>query len=175
VSDETTRRVVTTVTLLAAIAAVAVMAIWGLNAATAPVKDDTSAVASDGPTCPPEEQEITLYLTRPEVTVSVWNTGKRKGRAGATLTMLEDAGFRAGEIGNADPKEKVRRAEVRTTEDDELEAQLVARSMGRGTKVVVTDQEYGPGVDVFIGDKFGGLNKEAPRRLKLPEPDVTCR
>lgn len=172
--DTSRRRMITAATLVAAGAVVAVMAIWGVNAATAPVEDDdTTAVSTDGPTCPPEEQSIKKFITRGEVTVSVYNTGKRTGRAGDTLTLLEDAGFRAGEIGNAE--DKVARAEVRTTKKDDPRAELLARALGRNTAIVVTDQAYGPGLDVFIGDKFNGLNKKAPARLKLADAVITCK
>ena len=38
----------------------------------------------------------------------------------------------------------------------------------------VVDEDYGPGVDVFIGPKPRKFNAKAPRELKLPEPITTC-
>lgn len=170
------RRIVPFGSLAAAAVAVVVMAVWGMHSLTAPVASSTSTrTPSSGPTCPPEQQQIKEYVTRHEVTVSVYNTGKRTGRAGATLTMLENAGFRPGAVGNGARGDKVRRAEVRTTQAGDPGATLVAQALGRGTRIVVTDQDYGPGIDVFIGDKFGGLDKHAPHRVKLAQPIITCK
>lgn len=171
----TQRRVVTSVTLLAAVVAVVVMALWGVNAATAPIEDDGPSAGETGPTCPPEQLEIKEFITRGEVTVSVYNTGKRKGRAGDTLTLLENAGFKPGAIGNGEAGDTVRRAEVRTTDADDPDARLVAKSLGRNVPVVVTEEAYGPGVDVFIGDRFRGLDPDAPRRERLAEPEQICQ
>jgi hypothetical protein len=167
------RRVITALTMLAAGVAVVVMGLWGVSALTAPVGDKTGS-ADHGPTCAPQDQKITEYVTRSEVTVSVYNAGRRKGRAGATLAMLEAAGFKPGEIGNAPAGTKVRRAEVRTGNAEDPKAQLVAAALGKNTQIVVTDEAYGPGIDVFIGDKFGALDPAAVRKVKLKDPITSC-
>lgn len=169
---ESGRGVVSAASLLGAVVAVVVMAIWGVNALTAPIEDDEPAASST--TCAPEDQQIEQFVRRAQVTVSVYNTGKRSGRARAALEMLETAGFRPGEIGNGAKGDRVVRAEVRTTDPEDPAAKLVALALGKNAAVVRTDEDYGPGIDVFIGDRFGGLDKRAPKRLALPEPKVTC-
>ena len=168
------RRLASAAALVAGVVAVVVMALWGLDAVTAPFGDDDPATASSGPDCPPEDQVITEYVRRSEVTVSVYNTGKRKGHAGETLNKLENAGFQPGAIGDADDGDRVRRAEVRTTREDNAGARLVAKALGPNVPVVVVDDDYGPGVDVFIGDKFTHL-VNAPKREKLSTPVTSCR
>ncbi|MGO4255160.1 LytR C-terminal domain-containing protein [Marmoricola sp. RAF53] len=171
----TGRRLTTALTMVGLVAIVCLMAVWGIHAATAPIKDSGSSSSSNEPTCAPEDQTVQEFVRRGQVTVSVYNTGKRAGRAGKTLDLLENAGFEAGAIGNADADDNVPRAEVRTTKQNDKAAQLVALALGKNTRVVVVTDDYGPGVDVFIGDRFGGLDPKAPRRVALTEPRTTCK
>lgn len=169
------RHLTTGLTLAVGVAVVCLMAVWGFNAATAPLQDSSGTTkSSTDPTCEPEAEPVAEFVRRGQVTVSVYNTGKRSGRARSTLDLLENAGFKPGAIGNGTEADQVVRAEVRTTKPDDKAAELVALSLGKDTKVVVTDEGYGPGVDVFIGDKFGGLDKAAPRRIELPTAAATC-
>lgn len=171
------RRFSSPITLVVTSVVVVVMAVWGVNALTAPIKDDPVAapVAKAEPSCGAgEKATVVKSLKRSAVQVSVYNTGKRVGRAQDTIELLEQAGFGAGAIGNGDPDDKVARAEVRTTRSGDQAAELVALALGKGAKVVVVDEAYGPGVDVFIGDKFHKLDKAAPKSIKLAEPKVTC-
>jgi len=168
------RALTTGVTLVVAAGLLVIMAVWGYHAATSPIPGD-DATASSGPTCPPEDQKVTKYVHRGEVTVSVYNAGKRSGIAQATADLLEAAGFKPGEVGNAPDGITVKGAAVYTTEGDDPDAELVARALGQGTEVVRTDEEYGPGVDVVIGNRFTvKLDPSAPSRLPLPAPVTTC-
>jgi hypothetical protein len=169
------RRLISGAALAAGVVAVVAMAVWGVNAATAPFGNGDDDSTAAGPGCPPEDQVIKEFVRRSEVTVSVYNAGKKKGHAGQTLAKLEGAGFGPGAVGDADAGDIVRRAEVRTTREDNAGARLVAKVLGPDVQVVVVDEDYGPGVDVFIGDRFKGLAKNAPQRERLSEPITTCR
>lgn len=158
---------------------VVVMAVWGYNAFTAPIDDDASlstAETTDEVTCAPgEEQRIVENLRSNQVVVSVYNAGQKKGRATATLNLLEDRNFQPGAIGNAADSE-VSFVEIHVKESDRTKAELVALSFGK-TATIVTDDEKdlrGPGVNVIIGDDFRKLKVGAPRTIKLPEPAITC-
>lgn len=166
------RSVTTGVTLVVLVGVLCVMAVWGYNAATAPVED--GATASSGPTCAPEDQTTTGVVRRGEVTVSVYNAGERSGRAQDTLDLLESAGFKAGEVSNAPDGIDVAKAAVYTTKADDPAAELVARTLGPKTQVVRSDAEFGPGVAVIIGDKFRALDATAPRRLEYTLPEPVC-
>lgn len=159
-------------TLAAATAVVVLMAVWGFGAMTAPFVEATTA--PDGPGCTPEEQTVVRVVRRAEVTVSVYNTGQRSGRAQTTLDLLEAAGFKPGAVGNAPDDLEVPLAEVRTTRQDNAAAKLVAAVFGKNTRIVVVDEDYGPGIDVFIGDKFTALKSSAPSKITLPEPVTSC-
>lgn len=167
------RKLTSAITVGALAVVVVIMAVWGYQALTAPI-DDLVSSSSDGPTCAPEDQSVIRVVRRGEVTVSVYNTGKRTGRAQDALDLLEAAGFKPGAVGNAPDGLKVPRAEVRTTRKDNPAARLVAAAFGKDTKIVVIDEDYGPGIDVFIGDKFIKLKASAPTKVSLPKPQTTC-
>lgn len=168
----TRRKVTTAVTLVALVVVLCIMAVWGYNAATAPVDDGPTVSA--GPDCPPEDQIVTKYVRRGDVTVSVYNAGKKKGVAQSTMEKLEAAGFKPGEVNNAPEGIDVERVAVYTTDADDPDAELVALAFGKSTQVVRSDDELGPGVDVVIGDKFKGKIRKAPKRLELKDPEPTC-
>lgn len=166
------RRLVTAATLSVGVLVLGVMAVVGLKTLTAPI--DNGPKATTGPRCPVEEQVSKTHVRRGEVTVSIFNAGGEQGQAQETLVKLEEAGFKAGAVGNAPDGITVDRAEVYAGSTDDAGALLVAKILGRNVKVVQTDEEYGPGVDVFIGKRLGKLNRKAPRRIKLREPVITC-
>lgn len=171
-TEDSTRRTISWATLAAAGVATFVMAIWGFNALTAPVeKDDTSSAGSptDTTSCTPGKGD---FVQRSDVTVSVYNAGKKSGRAQATLDLLENDGFVAGAVGNAPTGTKVARAEVHTTRQNDPKAELVALALGKNTPVVVTTVQ-GPGLDVMIGDKFKKLDSTAPRKVRATAA-TTC-
>jgi hypothetical protein len=167
----TARRITTAVTLLALLILLGGMAVYGIKSALAPLP---GGGATSKPTCSDTEKEVKQFLRRGEVQVSVFNAGKREGLAGNTLEKIEEAGFKAGNAGNAPRSADVRRAVVWTTQPNDSSAKLVALTLGRGTRIEVTETDLGPGIDVLVGDKFRGLNKKAPERIRLPRPIETC-
>jgi LytR cell envelope-related transcriptional attenuator len=172
----TGRGLTTGVSLVVAAVLLCIMGVWGYHAATAPIPADSSTSSSThDPACAPQDQTVSQYVRRADVTVSVYNGGKRAGRAQATLDLFERAGFKPGEVGNAPDGLSVSRAAVYTTKADDPAAELVALALGHQTKVVHSDQEFGPGVAVVIGDRFKHLDTAAPSKVKLDEPKATCQ
>jgi hypothetical protein len=157
--------------MAALVVVLCLMAYFGYRAATQPVPD-----AGGTPTqqCTKSEISKQTYIRPSDLTVSVYNAGADSGAAGRTMQRLEDRGFHAGDVSNAPAGSHVRVARVYTTRANDTGAKLVARTLGKGVKVVVTDKAMGPGIDVYVGPKLGHLAKDAPRRLKLPKPIVTC-
>ena len=164
------RRITTAVTLLVLLVVLAGMAVYGFDQFTAPFPGR----ASGKTTCSDVEKQVQGYLQRSEVQVSVFNAGTREGLAGATLEQIEEAGFRAGNAGNAPKGTQVRRAVVWTTKPDDPAAALVAQALGKRTPVEVTDVDLGPGIDVLVGNRFRELDRRAARRIKLAGPVETC-
>jgi len=171
----TRRRLTTGVTLVVLVLVLCGMAVWGYHAATAPLASSSAGPTTPTPTCNSQDQKVSRYIRRSDVTVSVYNSGKRSGSAQQTADLLEHAGFRPGEVKNAPDGVKTDRAAVYSTKTDDPAAALVALALGKQTQVVHSDQEFGPGVAVVIGDKFKRLDPNAPKRLKLPQPKVECQ
>jgi LytR cell envelope-related transcriptional attenuator len=142
----------TTLTLLGLILLLGVMAAWGWKAATKPLpaKVDT-AICVDTPVRAGDK----VYPQ--QVTVSVYNAGRRQGLAGRTMQELKDAGFTQGNAGNA-PTAKVEKVAIWTTRPNGPDVQLVATYLGSDVKIERRDAP-GVGVNVVVGDKFVALAK----------------
>jgi len=164
------RRITTAVTLTILCVVLVAMAVVGFRAVTAPLPSGGSGEDE----CAQVEKDIKRFVARGEVQVSVFNSSNRSGLAGKTLDQLVGRGFKPGNPGNAPEDVKVGRAVVWTTEEADPAAQLVARNLGPRVRVVVTEEDLGPGVDVLIGNRFRALPRKAPARVRLPAPVETC-
>ena len=164
------RKITTAVTLVALLLVLIGMAAYGFDQLTKPLPNRSVAEEK----CTGAEKEVQGFLKRNQVQVSVFNAGNREGFAGLTLEKIVDAGYRAGNAGNAPKSAEVRRAVVWTTEPNDPAAKLVAKSLGPRVKIDVTETDLGPGIDVIVGNKFKGLNKKAPRRIRLADPVEKC-
>ncbi|KRF16509.1 hypothetical protein ASG90_09450 [Nocardioides sp. Soil797] len=107
-----------------------------------------------------------------DITVSVYNAGKRSGLASKTMEQLIVHGFGAGDSGNA-RKAGVKRVEVRAANHDAA-ARLVAAQFGAGTPIVTDKELLGVGIVVVVGDEFQSLVKKSPRKLKAGEDTAVC-
>jgi hypothetical protein len=163
------RKLTTAITLAVLLLVLIGMAAYGYSQLTAPLPGRPSAAEK----CTGAEKEVQGFLKRKQVQVSVFNAGNREGFAGATLEKIVDAGFRAGNAGNAPKSAQIRRAVVWTTDEDDPAAKLVATSLGRRTKIEVTKTDLGPGVDLIVGNKFNGIRK-GPKKIRLADPVEKC-
>jgi hypothetical protein len=142
-----TRTLLTLVTLGVLLVAAAA---WGLSALTAPFPGKV-----DLPTCVATALKKGDRVFPDQVVVSVFNAGTREGLAGLTMKQLTEAGFVAGDSGNAPPKVRVPRVEVRSSQRANPAAVLVASRFGPATRVVkAKGHALGTGVVVVVGDRF---------------------
>lgn len=111
---------------------------------------------------------------RSEVTVSVFNGTNRQGLADQTMANMEKRSFKPGTVGNA-PVGSVRYAEVRSRIRDDPAAQLVAEQFKPAAKVVLEQDDLGPGIDVVLGKRFRKLHVPSPKSLRVPKPETTCQ
>jgi hypothetical protein len=171
VSPVSGRHLTTGITLLVLVLVLGGMAAWGWHHVTAPLD---GSEASSKQTCSPAEITKTRFVRPPDVQVSVYNAGDKSGLAGRTMNHLEGRGFQPGEVGNAPASVHARRAVVHTTTKDDPSAKLVARTLGKHVRVVVTSKVGGPGIDVFVGNHFRKLARHAPKKIKLRKPVKEC-
>lgn len=131
-----------------------------------------SSFGDPDPVCVDRVIEAGAKVRSGDVTVSVFNAGKRSGLAGKTLEQLIVRGFGAGDSGNAG-KTGVKRVEIRAARDDTA-ARLVAAQFGSGTKIVTDKELLGVGIVVVVGDEFQALAKKSPRKMKADEDTTVC-
>jgi hypothetical protein len=139
------RSAITMVVLLALLVAGAA---WGFNQAFAPFPGKV-----DSPLCVPKRVAKGTRVFPADVTVSVYNAGTREGLAGRVMQELTDAGFHEGLDANAKRGVEVGTAQVWTTDPGNPAVLLVAGRLGPHTRVV-RKAGPGPGVSVFVGDRF---------------------
>ena len=145
------------------------MGLWGLSELTTPFPHPPSK------TCSRADQVVTKTITRPEVTISIYNAGAPAGTAGRFSTALSRLGFNISTVGNAPDGVTVPAAEVAGPSITDPGTKLVAAALS--SNVTVTSDpslQLGPGVNLFIGPKHGAVRKNPPREMALPTPTITC-
>lgn len=165
------RHLTTGATLAVLVLVLVGMAVWGWQHVTAPF---ASGQPSAQQSCTPAEITTVHFLRPADVQVSVYNAGHNSGLAGRTMNRLQARGFQPGEVGNAPGRMHLKRALVRTTKKHDPAAELVAGQLGKHVRVVVVRKPGGPGVDVFLGNRFHKLQRHAPTKVRLPKPIRQC-
>ena len=142
-------------------------AAWGWSQVTEPFPRKT-----EPPTCLSRVVPAGEKVFADQVTVSVFNASGRNGLAGRTMLDLTDAGFGAGDTGNAPSRTRVRAVEIWTETPKAPDVALVASRLGRDVRIERRDP-LGAGVTVVVGDGFSGLVK-GPRSVKAEDDTEIC-
>ena len=166
------RHLLTGITLLVLVGLVAAGGYYGYRALFAPVGDVTAA-APDAEGCELRLRQGETVRTR-DVTVTVLNAGTRSGLAGQVQEQLVGRGFIAGGTDNAPDDQAVRFVRVLAPSREDPAARLVAVQFGPRTFVQRSEEDFGPGVDIVVGDRFRGLVPDAPRRLEAAVAGTGC-
>ena len=166
-------RTVTGVTLGVLSVLLVVGAVVGWRFLTAPLPGEEDGTQSAG-ACT-SELAAGEEVAATEVRVSVFNAGTRQGLAEYVRTALTRRGFLAGEIGNAPSDLRdVARVVVYAPDERDPAARLVALQFGERTRVVASDDDLGPGVDVVVGNGYQWLARGAPRTLTAEVAGSGC-
>jgi LytR cell envelope-related transcriptional attenuator len=164
------RHLLTGVTLLVLIGLVGLGAYYGYKALFSPVGDSVTASTDE---CDDGLRRGETVRTR-DVTVSVFNAGSRAGLAARVQEQLVGRGFLAGTTDNAPDGTGVRFVRVLAPSRQDPAARLVAVQFGDRTAIQRTRDDLGPGVEVIVGDRYGGLERGAPRRLRATTAGSGC-
>jgi hypothetical protein len=167
------RHLPTAITLLVLVGILVVGFLIGTKSLFAPLPGDANPKANPSPTCSPKNVKKGQVIRSAQVQVSVFNGGSQSGLADSTMRKLAARGFTAGDVGNAPSGVTAKRVRVLTTEKNDLAAQLVARQFGSKTKVIVSDTDLGPGVDVVVGNDFDKLSK-AKKAIVVKRSSSVC-
>jgi hypothetical protein len=149
-----TRRLRTAITLAALVLLMLVGVTWGWAQVLKPFPGKV-----DVPICVDTAYHAGDELFVQDVTVSVLNASRREGLAARTMQELEDAGFAAGQTGNA-PKgtSLTAPAEIWVQRADDPAAKLLRARVGR-VPVVEHPENPAAGITLVVGDQFGDLRK----------------
>jgi hypothetical protein len=167
------RHITTGITLVVLVVLLVIAGVYGVKALLAPLPGDEPSTTS-ATSCSATDVKKGQKIRTRQVQVSVFNAGNRSGLAAETLGRFRARGFRAGTVGNAPSGISVRRAQVWTTQHNDVAARLVARQLGGGARVKQVDTDLGPGVDVLVGNGFHRLAAHAKSFLVLKNPKSAC-
>ena len=168
------RHITTAVTLLILCSLLVLGAVTGWKYLFAELPGDGTAAETPGPTCTTKQVDAGQRLRSRQVRVSVFNGGTRAGLANETLDALRRRGFKLGAVGNAPSDINVKRVQVWSLEEDDAEARLVAGQFGKKIKIVFSDVDLGPGVDVIVGNSFNGLRRNAKTSIEVKSTQEVC-
>jgi LytR cell envelope-related transcriptional attenuator len=150
------RVVRTPVTLLILFGMLLYGAYWGYHNIIKPI-----------PALPPEpcvDQSISEgQLTTSQVVVRVYNGGDRKGLAADVGRSLRNKGFRVTLTTNT--VEKIQKTVIVGADANNPEVKFVKTFFKES--VVRADRRVDRTVDVLVGNKYGGLNKDAKTTYQL--------
>jgi hypothetical protein len=149
---------------------VLIAAAWGWTAAMQPLPAKV-----DSAVCVTTSIAAGEQVYPQQVTVSVYNAGRREGLAGRTIQLLQDRGFTPGDSGN-EPDAKVATAAIWTSRPESPDVLLVASYFGKGVKIERRNGR-GVGVTVVVGDGFRDLAEglksvRAARDARICSPPV---
>ena len=167
------RHLLTGVTLLVLIGLVGFGGYYGYRALFSPVGDDAVTASPGGRRCEAGLRKGETVRPR-DVTVTVLNAGDRSGLASQVQEQLVGRGFLAGTTDNAPDGTSVRFVRVLAPTQKDPAARLVALQFGERTYIQRSRDDLGPGVDVVVGDRFRGLERGAPRRLRASVAGSGC-
>lgn len=142
-------------------------AAWGWTAATKPFPG-----AVETPACVDTELGKGDRLFADRVVVSVLNASRREGLASRTMQLFVDAGFVAGETGNAPRGTEVAYAQVWSDTAHDPAVRLVRTRLGPDAGFERRDG-VGSGVTVVVGDDFEDL-VDGKESVRVKKDSVVC-
>ena len=155
------RAVRTPFTLLVLLGVLCYGAWWGWTNVIRPVPEAAPA--------PCVNQQLPKgQLKSNQVSVSVYNGGRKNGLAGDVGRALRERSFKVGKIG--DTGEKVGKTLIvgAGTKNPEV---LLVKGFFKNAEVRA-DKRVDGSVDVFVGDQYGGFNKKATTTVSVKSKTV---
>lgn len=157
----------TLLTLLVLVLMLGAGVAWGWSKVSKPFPK-----TEDPPVCEDLEIKAGEKVYPDQVTVSVYNAGRKVGAAGNVLDALNGKGFVRGSTGDAEEDTKVGTAEIWTEDKSNPSVQLLRSYFGKGVKVVERDTPEA-GLTVVVGDDFKRLVK-GRKALPVPNGATVC-
>ena len=134
--------------------------------------DNPFADSSDA--CVDKTLEAGQGLHRNQVLVNVYNAGTRNDLASSTLEDLAEIGFLRGVSENAPRRVEVSAVTVVDKEPSSAEVKLVRQQFQGRVRVQDKPDLRADGIDVFVGNGYLGLKRQAPRAIKVHSDTEIC-
>ena len=128
---------------------------------------------ADSTGCVEEELAKGTRLRARQVLVNVYNAGDVDGLAGETMDALQQRGFRPGSAENAPERLRVRTVAVYDSQPGSAPVRLVALQLGEKAKVFKRP-DIAEGVDVVVGSRFQGIDRQARLAVSVPGREEVC-
>lgn len=107
-------------------------------------------------------------VTTAQVTVKVFNGGKKRGLAGDVSVALRGKNFKVSTTSNTD--RAIDETIIVGASKDNPEVKLVAQFFKKSK--IEADGRSDRSVDVLVGDEYAGFNKKAKKSVKVEEETV---
>jgi len=151
----------TPVTLVILLAALVYAAYWGYTNVIAPVPPP--------PPSPCVQQTLAKHLSTKQVYVKVFNGGNSRGLAANVGRALRGKGFKV--VATSNTIEKIDATVIVGAGERDPEV-LLAKSFFKGA-TVRADGRADHSVDVLVGNRYGGFNKNAKTTIRV-KADALC-
>jgi hypothetical protein len=167
----------TPVTLLILLVLLLGGAFYGWQTIISPATKEGPAATGDGqPTdkCDQVQQFHRGQLIRADdIVVNVYNAGSIANLAEDTLRDLKKQGFKSGVFDNAPTRVTASNVTILTQGKVTPQVRLVATQF-KGDVRYAKGAPIDTGIDVIVGDKFQGVDKDAKKTLRLKRDISTC-
>ena len=130
--------------------------------------------ADSSDACVEETIQAGRGLHRDQVVVNVYNAGTRNDLASSTLEDLARIGFLRGEAANAPRRIEVAAVTVVDTEPSSPAVRLVRQQFQGKVRVEERPDLREDGIDVFVGNGYLGLKRQAPRLVTVRTDTEIC-
>lgn len=109
------------------------------------------------------------------VTVNVFNTSGEPNLAGRTMAVFLSRGFSGGVAENSEEAVPGRRVLLTAADPSSAQVRLVRKQLKGVVRSRVTDEaNTGTAVNVYLGDRFRGLRRDAPSSVKVEGRTRVC-
>lgn len=165
----------TPLTLAVLVAVLIGGAVVGWRYATQEVPSLRDGTASDGPTCRNRTFDSGQTLESRAVTVNIYNAGDVSGLAGETLRAFQTQGFIGGSATDRNIRMPNKNALIAAAEPRSAPVRLVRRQLaGRVAVRAAGDPDIGTDVNVYIGNRFRGVVRDARTSLRVRGTTTVC-
>ena len=138
------------------------------------VTEDAPELGADDPACEEDRVKSDSKLRAGQVRVNVYNAGSIDGLASTTMRSLSRRGFVEGVVDNAPASMRAQNVLLLDPQPKSGPVRLVAAQFDGDVVIRQDRDDPGDGVDVFVGDRFRGLDDKAKTFVTVQSDTEVC-